>query len=570
MPQRQLAAPPPCASGVETRIIPPVNLLRHRSDLCRSVSALWLLAMLTGSCGQSAPAGPLNVLLISIDSLRQDRLGCYGHRPEYAPELAISPNIDALAERGTVFDSAWSSSSWTLPAHMSLLTGLGAAAHGVEAEHERLDPLRETLAERFQAAGWATGGVYSGPYLDPRHGFARGFDRYESAMLAPREVEALIARERARRAAAGQSPLSEAEERVFQGRVAHWDVTSPRVTALAESFLKERGAKPFFLFLHFFDVHYDHTPDAASPGLARRFDPDYVGDFDGSNWYFDARVRELAPPFTRHIGERDLHHVEALYDAEIQWVDHHVGRVLALLNQLGLAERTIVALVSDHGDEFFEHGGIGHHNTLFEEVTHIPLLLALPPGTRAARRVPEPVRIHDLAPTLLEFAGAPPLRESEGRSLRPLLAGSRDLPRPVFSRLYDPAPWFLNLRESWRDGRFTVVRHFLPQADTFEQTQDAETGQRIFHVYDRAEDPRELSALRPDDPRYARALSLQSAAWTDEHSFLDGLAHSPASECLALEADATQSASLAALGYASSEAERAAPRALLVLPPPWD
>ncbi|MCC6408933.1 MAG: sulfatase [Planctomycetes bacterium] len=543
--------------------------LRRHATAFVGLGLLAFVATSTG-CGRDASDGRRNVLLISIDSLRRDRLGCYGHHPEFAPDQAVSPHIDELASRGVVFDSAWTSSSWTLPAHMSLLTGLSAAGHGVESDDLRLDPLRETLAESFKNAGWATAGVYSGPYLHPRYGFDRGFERYESAMLSEAQIDELVARERARRASAGEPGVTDAEERVFRARVSNWDVTSSRVTAQAERFLVDHGDRPFFLFLHYFDVHYDHLPDAAVPGLAHAFDADYHGAFDGRNWYFDPRVRELDPPFTRRIGERDLHHVMALYDAEVQWVDHHVGRVLAALEKAGLADDTIVAVVSDHGDEFFEHDGIGHRNTLFAEVARIPLVLALPDGEHAGRRLPAPVRIHDLAPTLLDYAGAPSLRARDSASLRPLLAGTELAPRDVPSRLYDPAPWFVNVREAWRDARFTVIRHFDLAGEHAEQVRDAASGEPIFHVFDRDSDPDERAALRPSDPRYRDAVERYRRAWRAEQAFLAAQPRSPIEALRVTDSDPHQRAPLEALGYAAGAPDRTSSRSRLVLPPPGE
>ncbi|MBI5434737.1 MAG: sulfatase [Planctomycetes bacterium] len=544
--------------------------LRRRGSIAGVLLGLVAVAAAFAACGREDSSGRRNVVLISIDSLRRDRLGCYGHHPEFAPDQAVSPHIDELASRGVTFDSAWTSSSWTLPAHMSLLTGLSAAGHGVESDDVRLDPLRETLAERFRAAGWATAGEFSGPYLHPRYGFDRGFERYESAMLSEAQIDELVARERARRVTTGEPGVTDAEERAFRARVSNWDVTSSRVTAQAERFLADHDDRPFFLFLHYFDVHYDHLPDAAVPGLAHAFDADYKGAFDGRNWYFDPRVRELEPPFTRRIGERDLRHVMALYDAEVQWVDHHVGRVLAALEQLGLADDTIVAVVSDHGDEFFEHDGIGHRNTLFAEVERIPLVLALPDGEHAGRRVLAPVRIHDLAPTLLDYAGAPPLRACDSASFRPLLAGTEYVPRDAPSRLYDPAPWFVNVREAWRDARFTVIRHFEVAGEHAEQVRDAASGEPIFHVFDRDSDPDERAALRPSDPRYRDAVERYRRAWRAEQAFLDTQPRSPIDALRVVEEDPHQRAQLEALGYAAGRADGASARGRLVLPPPGE
>ncbi len=548
----------------------PLARLAPAAHRCRALFGLLTIAIATAACGRGQLPQQQSVVLISIDSLRPDHLGCYGHRPEFAPDQAQSPHIDALAERGVVFDSAWSSSSWTLPAHMSLLTGLSSAAHEVETDSRRLDPLRETLAERFQASGWATCGIYSGPYLHPRYGFDRGFDRYESAMVPEREIEALISAERERRVASEEPPLSEEEVRTFRARISNWAVTSEQVTASAERFLGQNAERPFFLFLHYFDVHYDYLPDAAVPGLAACFDPEYAGAFDGRNWYFDPRVRELEPPFTRRIGERDLRHVMALYDAEIQWVDHHVGRVVAALERRGLSGPTIVTVVSDHGAAFFEHDGIGHRNTLYGEVQRVPMVLALPGGAHAGRRHPEPVGLQDLAPTLLDYAGASPLMGAEGADLRPLLEGRSPGPAGVFGRLYDPAPWFLNLRESWRDSRYSVVRHFEVVDGAPRQVRDVLSGQAIYHVFDRDSDPEERSAVRPTDPRYQEAVARYRRAWDEQRAYLEGLERSPAAACELREEDPLGRAQLEGLGYTAGAPAHEARRGQLVLPAPGE
>ena len=153
---------------------------------------LWLPGMAAllalTACGQE-PAGKFNVVLISIDSLRADRTGPYGHRPEFAPALDVTPNLDRLAQSGTVFEDAWSSSSWTLASHMALMTGLTDRGHEVEFDDFALDPLRATLAEQFRAAGYATGGYFSGSFLEPQYGFGRGF---QHRAFFSREAEANV------------------------------------------------------------------------------------------------------------------------------------------------------------------------------------------------------------------------------------------------------------------------------------------------------------------------------------------------------------------------------------------
>ncbi|MDP7559771.1 MAG: sulfatase, partial [Planctomycetota bacterium] len=314
-----------------------------------SIPLLCLGIAYSFSCSQQE-SPKLNVVLISLDSLCKERLGAYGHRPQYAPEIPVSPNIDDFAAEALLFDNAWSTTSWTLPAHMSLMSGLSDRNHEVELDYFALDPKRRTISQNFQDAGYQTAGFFSGPYLDGKFGFARGFDIWRSAMMTPSELAGQIRSWTKRRALAGKPAPTEEEIKGIRDRVSHWDVTSPKVNQGALDFLASRDSEvPFFLTLHYFDAHYDYLPDTLEKGLGARFDPDYRGNFEGANWYFNPAVREQTPPYGQKISERDLGHILALYDAEIHWVDRHIGTILQALKDQGLWETTIVCIVADHG-----------------------------------------------------------------------------------------------------------------------------------------------------------------------------------------------------------------------------
>jgi arylsulfatase A-like enzyme len=468
----------------------------------------------------SRPAPPrFNVVLISIDSLVRDRLGVYGHRPLFAPELEVSPNLDALAEEGVVFEDAHTTSSWTLPSHMALLTGMSDSGHEVTVDKFFLDPLRRGLAQEFQRAGATTAGFYSGPYLDPVFGFGRGFDVYESGMMSEAELKQKVDFYLEQKKRAGQ-PVTAQDAIAVRDRLSHVDITSPRVNRKALDFLDGVGDEPFFLFLHYFDAHYDYMPNQLEPGLGDRFDPDYRGERSGMNWMFDPSVREVnerGKTVGRLIGERDLQHVLALYDAEIHYVDRHIGEVLRKLRQRGLWENTIVCVTSDHGDEFFEHGSIGHRSTLFPEQTEMALVLRVPEEVPPGRRVPDLVRSYDVAPTLLDYCGLAPLAESEGESLRPLLEGGAG-GRGSMHRMFGDWPF----RDAWRDDDFAVHRNLVPDAERMQQHPDwlfvrqaysERDGSRALAVFDRREDPDEQRPLPEDDPRFAQALARFAAAF---------------------------------------------------------
>lgn len=303
------------------------------------------------------------MLLVSIDTLRRDHVSAYGHaRP-------TTPGIDRLAREGALFERAVSSSNWTLPAHMSLLTGLSPGRHRVEDERDRLPQELRSLAESFRDAGYATAGFASHVYLDARYGFARGFDRFE---LDPE-----------RRAA--------------------------EVSERAVAWLERHADGPFFLFLHYFDPHWDYDPPEP---FRRRFGspPREAGLLSRLYRYQDPEL-DFPPQLLRDA--------TALYDAEIAYTDAALSRVLDRLRERRRLDDTVVAVLSDHGEEFGEHRGFGHGSHLHGELSSIPLVLRFPPRIAAGTRRADLVGLVDLPATLLALAGRTPEDQfrREGRAL---------------------------------------------------------------------------------------------------------------------------------------------------------
>jgi hypothetical protein len=300
--------------------------------------------------------------------------------------------------------------------------------HGVEQDGQRLPDELPTLAEVLRARGWRTAGVYSGPYLDPRYGFGRVFERYQAGYgpalaaaadevaVATRLLESLDPAREPERARVASSRLRAAEQALEVA--SHRDVSSEQVTELVVDALAEAAAdeRPFFLFAHYFDPHYDYAPPAP---FDRAFDPDYAGALDAHGFIGTAPIAAFdadSPSGRRRVvSERDLEHVQALYAGEIAWTDSQIGRVLAELERLGLVDETLVVVLADHGDEFFEHGGIGHRRTLHEEVLRVPLIVRAPaalapralgaPGERRA----EPITLAEVRDLLSELLDEPAL-----------------------------------------------------------------------------------------------------------------------------------------------------------------
>ncbi len=380
-----------------------------------------------------AAAGVPNILLISIDSLRRDHVSAYGY------QRPTTPRIDALAREGVLFDMAIAPTSWTLPSHVSLLTSLPARLHGVRDIRQRFGRDVVTLAEVLSEAGYATAGFIAGSFLSATHGFSQGFDVYDDYTILERD-------------------------RGEDGG----HITSPRSIAAVRRWLDGRGRqeerRPFFVFLHMWDVHYEYLPP---PPYDKMFDPDYEGDIGEYGLLRDSRINKNMPA-------RDLEHIEALYDGEIRYTDEHLGQLFDLLRQRGLFDDTITVVTSDHGDEFFEHGGKGHAETLYDEVLRVPLVMRYPKGIPAGRVVDRQVRLMDVAPTLLEMAGVyrPDNfgycgdRPRACRSLVPWIQGASDLPslisyghlkRRLQSVRTDTAKMIRGTGDRGRAMRFDVV-----------------------------------------------------------------------------------------------------------------
>jgi arylsulfatase A-like enzyme len=301
--------------------------------------------------------GARGVVMISIDTLRPDHVGAYGYgRP-------TTPRLDALARQGLLAEDAVSTSSWTLPAHLSLLTSLDPGAHGgVDMEHG-FNGRVPTLAETLRGAGYATHAVTSHLYVSAVYGLDRGFDHLDF----------------------------------------HQDRKATDVADRATDLLDRVGDRPFFLFLHFYDPHWHYDPPATTRAL---FERPYTGDVTGLWQDFSKRAR---------ITPADVQHLLDLYDGEIRYVDDEIGRVLDHMKSRGLDRSTLVVVTSDHGEEFREHGSWEHQKTLYEEVVRIPLLMR-GPGL-AARREAAQVSLLDVAPTVLAWAGLPAWPHAQGRSL---------------------------------------------------------------------------------------------------------------------------------------------------------
>ncbi len=440
------------------------------------------------------PARPQrNVVLISLDSLRADHVGAYGYRRD------TTPSFDRFAREAVLFRHAISTTSWTLPTHLTMFTGLSQLSHGVVVDTRVLSPSVRTLGETFHDAGYTTAGFVSGPYLAGHYGYARGMDTYID--------------------------LSAAWGKGAEARAA---ILSPTINEKALEWLDGEHKQPFFLFLHYFDIHYDYVPP---PPYDRMFDPDYTGTMDGRFFIERDEVNPKMPA-------RDLQHILALYDGEIRFTDDHVGRVLDRLRAKGLLDNTVVMIVADHGDEFFEHGNKGHHRTVYDEVLHVPFALRLPGGAHAGETVDTQVSLLDVFPTLLDAAGLPPSPTVEGESLAAWLRGAVSTRAAIYSDFYDKLGF--NLQVARRTPGDKTIQHF----------------NRITHpkhgsleYYDLAGDAAERDNRADQHPREVAASLEAMTGWLESQWRFHRLSEASAGAGASIEIDAETRKRLESLGY---------------------
>jgi arylsulfatase A-like enzyme len=424
------------------------------------------------------PAGPPDVVVFLVDTLRADRLGIHGYdrRP-------TSPRLDALAAEAVVFDNAYAPSPWTLPTVSSLATSTFPCEHGVVDDRRQLPASLSTLAERLAAAGYLTAGLYGNAYAGPSFGLDRGFASYTFSR---------------QNGAAKVGPLLE---------------------------LAAGDGRPLLLYVHNMEPHGgERFRGPAQPGFLPAVKPERRAELLGSfNAYRKltrvdfARGQALGTTDNTAAQQRELdsmtaHFVEhdVLYDAAVRLADERFGEILDLLRGRDRWPNTVVVFLSDHGEELGEHGGWQHDQSVYEELIRVPLVIRFPGGLGAGTRRHEVVSLADVAPTVLALAGVGANREGlRGRDLARLVADGPGPGEtgPVVVAMRDNrkkffAPWKASrgdLNLAVRDGELKAIVN-------------VEIG--TVELYDLAADPGEtvdLATRRPEDA--ARLAGFAAEEW---------------------------------------------------------
>lgn len=387
-------------------------------------------------------AGSPSALLITIDTLRADGLGAYGH------EAARTPVLDGLAEQGVLFEHAITSSVLTGPSHMTILSGLLPMQHGVIENSQRLPLEIPTVAEILSAEGWDTGAIVSGYPVSQRASRLLGrFNSWDDDMRGPCGLGGLGGRAVPRLIwdlSLGRTVRRLLEPTGFDP-LPKWR-KAESVSSSAVEWL-EHGDDPFFAWVHYYDPHLPYeAPDELVPAAAKDFEGPR-----GEDWYhLDADQRRAVVTDAGAVAR-----MRQLYDAEIALVDSELGRVIAAARERAGDAGLWILVTSDHGEAFGEHG-IWYRRELYDDCLRVPLILGTPDDGPKAVRIADQVRLIDVAPTLLDALGVDRELDGEGVSLLPLARGFRDqLPGPGISAIYtshaDPYQRFLL---SVRNGRW--------------------------------------------------------------------------------------------------------------------
>jgi len=384
------------------------------------------------------------IILLSLDTMRGDRLGALGY------PKPLTPHLDALASQGVLFEQATSTAPWTLPSHASIFTSLLPFDHGSTRETRPLRPSLSMLAERLRNAGYRTAAFTGGAYVSAGFGFGQGFEIYED-----------------------------------QGG-------AERIAAAALKWVRSVKDQPYFVFVHTYEIHFPYTH---TEFVDKRFLDQGMKPLD---------VEQLAAIHNGKLAvapdERQFE--SELYDGDVARADFVMGRMLDQLQQEGILDRAILVVLSDHGDDLWDHDDYwspGHGHSLYQELLHVPLIVRAPGLVMAGGRIRTPVSLLDVLPTLLALEGIPGESEDQGRSLVASLSqGSEPDPVPMNAEATEYGPE----RFARREGSLKAI--LTPKPDELRGGIDRNA--RPLEVFDLQSDPHEKHDLSAALPPEASAL----------------------------------------------------------------
>ncbi len=382
-----------------------------------------------------------NVILIVIDALRADHLGCYGYKRD------TSPNIDKFAKEGVLFTKAFSQGAATRISIPSIFTSLYPGVHKVLKVNGSLASPFVTLPELLKKKGYISA-AFVGSQLTTISNFQQRFQFYEEVNI----------------------------------------YTTPQITKKAIDWLKEKSP-PFFLYIHYFDCHVPYLPP--SPYRNLFYQKDINEEMDAYMQYFGVD-RDSALPYAQKLKAKGIDRLDFIisqYDGQIRYVDDHIKMLLEELENLKLSENTLIILTSDHGEEFKDHGYFFHERVLYDELIHIPLIIRLPKILPQSKIIPNLVRHIDIMPTILDILKISSNNVMQGKSLLPLV-------REETTILSDAA---------FSEGYYNIGHLKLKGIRTdkwkFIEVHNVVTNTYTYELYDLENDPRELNNLVEEKPK---------------------------------------------------------------------
>ncbi len=346
-----------------------------------------------------------NVVVYLIDTLRYDKIGAYNKKSSVP-----TPHLDAFAKDSTLYESAYDTENWTKPSTATILTGLYPETHGAKTDTAKLPKSATMVSEHLKKNGFKTGSFIANGYVSDAFGFDKGWDHYTNYIRERKVTDA--------------------------GKLVDDSL----------GWIDKNKGERFFAYIHTIDPH---VPYSAPGEWKEKF---FKGKYEGKirpqatgNQLADIKTGKM------ELNKTDKRYLEALYDGEIAYNDNEFGRLIKGLKDRGVYDNTLVIVLVDHGEEFWDHGSVGHGHSVYEELVHTPMLVRYPAQTARGRRLPHVISVADMAPTMVDVLGLPPMEGIEGYSFADTFDGNgKPHPRVGLSD-------FLFRKKSIRAGRYHWV-----------------------------------------------------------------------------------------------------------------
>lgn len=456
-----------------------VKLAFETSAEKQGTVALWANPLLTSK----APKRP-NILIYMIDTLRADHASLYGYARD------TTPFLKKLGAAGLVFENCQVQATWTKPSTASLLTSLYSFSHGIVNDYDTIPKGAATMAGQLRAAGYVTAGIVANPFAGRVSGLQRGFDYLDEW--------AVIQRYR-----------KDTEDR---------GTDSAAVNKIVFPWLEQHRDEPFFLYVHTTDPHAPYRPPAgfeekfANPAETAEFNRTYKRLVDKREYGGGAVVNRAGCLRNGVNPDRFIHQAIDRYDGEILHNDWSLEQLVEKLKQLGVLDNTLIVVVSDHGEEFWEHGWTAHGQSLYQELAHGVLLMWNPKLIPTARRVAEPVQLIDVMPTVLDLLNLKIPDMVQGQSLAAFAKGQPFLRRgPVMTSRYASPHAKGFVPENGTD----TVALLDSNWKLIYRDKAKEVGMNKIELYDRRTDPGDANNVAAQHPAEAGRMTTEIGKWLD-------------------------------------------------------